>query len=1385
MTQVSTPPAAAPHSTRIDGRATPELLHQFFERQATARPDQIAVITPGRMLTYAQVEESANRLARYLRQHGVGPGSLVGLLLPRSANVYVGLLAILKAGAGYVPLDPDYPPERISYILSDCKASCLVTVSELAGKADFPGTAVLLDKQADELAAQPAERLSPEETKVTTADLCYIIYTSGSTGKPKGVELEHRSVCNLVQVEREMFRVRPEDRVFQGFSIAFDASVEEVWLAFASGASLVVGTSEMVHAGPALSGLLSEIGVTVFSTVPTLLSMLDEDIPTVRLLILGGEACPPDLVQRWSREGRRMYNTYGPTEATVIATAWECVPGKLVTIGPPIPTYHVYLLDENQKPVPAGQPGELYIGGVCVARGYVGRPDLTAERFIANPVADPRATAATAVPHRLYRTGDLGRWTPEGEIEYLGRIDSQVKLRGFRVELSEIEAVLMECPGVQTAAVAVHQDAGNIQQLVGYLVMREGQEPDEEAIRPILRKRLPPYMVPTLLEVLPSLPMMPSGKVDRRSLPAPRPRVAKAADPNRPGPRTELEKQIFAVWEALFAPHPVSIKDDFFLDLGGHSLLAARAASELRKRPDLGEVAVLDVYRHPTVEALAAQVMKRREAAAARMLNPEPPSPGSPGPSQFHPVSPGTHRLCGLCQLLALYFIIAFASFQLLIPYLTYTWTYSAGYPIGVILLFTAASAVLAYPLMMAVSVLVKWVVICRFKPGLYPLWGSYYFRWWFVKSILAAVPRRFLAGTPLLNLYFRLLGARIGKNVYLGTDEALAFDLLSIGDGTHIGPETVLTGCEVQDGLLRIGYIGISKNCFIGTRCVVRPGATMAEGSSLEDLSLLRTDNRIRAGKRRAGSPAVPVPAGPRPRDVPLPGRARQAVFALLAGLCIFVFPAVVLAAIFPGMLLLERLYSWVGYWYLAFTPFVAASFVVLFALEVALLKWLLLGRVKPGSYPLYGGFHFRKWFVDHLLDLVLNVLLPIHTSLYQVPWYRLLGARVGRHTELSTATNVTPDLVNVGDGSFVADSVSLGAARVEGGFFTLGEMRVGNKTFIGNSALLPPGATVGDGCLIGVLSTTPPAAEDAARPGLTWLGSPAFSLPQRQQSTEFPEEQTFRPTRKLRTQRLVIEAVRVVLPLTVVIILTCLLTEVVLRLNVAWPAWGVVLVFPLLVALAGLAATAFAVGLKWAVMGRYRPKERPLWSPFVWGSELVSVVCEWLGDVYLVRSLLGTPFVCWYFRLLGARIGKRVFMDTAELTEFDLVEVGDDAALNDTCTIQTHLFEDRVMKMSYVRIGKRCAVGAGSTVLYDTFLGDGSSLEDLSLVMKGEVLPAGTAWTGIPAIPAAKTPEAEVLSTMMQGAGQGPLPTMDRGPTAALSIPSAAAPSGPPKGD
>ena len=1337
----------------------------MFEQQAEARPDDIALVCADQRMTYGELERRANQLARFLRSLGVRRGDCVGLWLERSLDAYIALLGILKAGAAYVPLDPDCPAERAAFILSDCHARVLVTTSELAAKVgqvsrlpggpgahadSFSGKVVALDELQAEIAAQASDRLSRAETGATPQDLCYVIYTSGTTGKPKGVEIEHRSACHLVRAEGKLFQVQPSDRVYQGFSLAFDASVEEVWLSFFAGATLVAGTRDMVRSGAALSGKLAGAGVTVLSCVPTLLAMMDEDIPAVRLLILGGEVCPPDLVKRWWRPGRRVFNTYGPTEATVIATCAECHPNEPVTIGQPVPNYLACILDEGLRPVPAGVAGELCLGGIGLARGYLGRPELTREKFI--------SLDADGGAQRFYRTGDLARWNPDGNLEFLGRIDTQVKIRGFRVELAEIEAVLLECPGVQAAAVALRGVGPAAQQLVAYIVPQPATRLDERAIRASLRARLPAYMVPALLETLPQLPTLASGKVDRQRLPTPRTRSAEERRDLVP-PRTALEKQIVAMWEELFAPVPVSVQDDFFHDLGGDSLLVACMVSELRKSPAFRRLSVLDVYEHPTVEKLAARC-ENRQSPTAVGTHPTASPKSLPGSgTRWNASLPAEvpfwrHFLCGAAQLVSLFFILSFFAVQWLAPYLTYTVLIEEDYDFLPAVLGSFASLIVLYPVMLTIPIAVKWVMIGRYRAGAYPLWGTYYFRWWFTTTIETAVPVGYLTGTPLLNIYLRLMGAKVGPNVHLDSDTFAIYDLLSIGEDSSINDDSTLLGYTIENGQLKIGPITIGKRCFVGARAAVGDNTVMEDDSALEDLSLLPRGNVIPRGETWQGSPArdLSLEAGSRQRaansgdhrqrrsaETPLRATAlRRFAFGILHAIGLLIFPVLVVAALFPGIVLMNKLnYLDPYYWYLLLAPLVGLSFVVLLALEIAVVKWLLLGKVKPGRYPLHSLYYLRKWFVDQTLDLSLDILGPLYASVYLPPWYRLLGAKLGYGAEVSTASFISPDLLSIGDESFIADSVSLGAPRVRDGVMTLGRNHIGKRSFIGNSAMLPPDTVIGDNVLIGCLSAPPPDPADAMREDTTWLGSPAIFLPQRQKSAAFPEETTFNPTAKLRVLRALIEFVRVITPSTCFIILISLLFSALLLLHDYFNLVDTLLLFPFLYLGCAIAAVAITVATKWVLVWRYRPGEKPLWSTFVWRNELLNALHEHLAEPFLVGALTGTPFVCWYFRLLGAKIGRRVYMETTDLTEFDLVRIGDQAALNADCTIQTHLFEDRVMKMSTIDVAPRCKVGAGSLVLYDTRLEEGAALGDLSLLMKGETLPAWTRWEGIPARP------------------------------------------------
>src|SRR5215471_212681 len=435
-----------PIYSRVD---EPRLLHEFFEHQVRVRPEHPAIICNGEVATYLELDRLSDHIAMLVHGRGLGPGSLIALYSEKSLGLFAAMLGVLKAGAGYVPIDPRFPIARIQSILADADVRIVFSDGVLARNLAQHVSAEVVCLE-EELARniEIAPPLAP--VAITPEDACYVIYTSGSTGHPKGVVIEHRNAVNFVRSLRSVYGLNEGDRVYQGFSIAFDASIEEIWGAFSVGGTLVVPDGEISRSAFDAAEFINANKVTFFSTVPSFLAVLPAQLPTVKLLVLGGEACSPELVARWALPGRRMLNTYGPTEATVVATVAECIAGQPVTIGKPLPGYKTFVLDEELHPVNIGDSGELYIGGESVARGYLNRPELTAERFISNPFAVDRCGS-----DRLYRTFDLVRCLEGDELQFIGRSDGQIKIRGFRIELSEIEAVLMEHPAIRAAAVSV------------------------------------------------------------------------------------------------------------------------------------------------------------------------------------------------------------------------------------------------------------------------------------------------------------------------------------------------------------------------------------------------------------------------------------------------------------------------------------------------------------------------------------------------------------------------------------------------------------------------------------------------------------------------------------------------------------------------------------------------------------------------------------------------------------------------------------------------------------------------------------------------------------------------------------------------------------------
>ena len=579
-------------SPPAEARPRDGLLHRIFESQADARPRSVAVLWDERVTAYCVLEARANRLARHLRSRGIEAGALVAVLLPRSPETYVAVLGILKAGGAYVPLDPGWTPERIERILWDSGAAAMVTTDALArGQAGFRGEVVRIDGDRDTILGQSPMRLSRAEVGLKADDLCYVMYDSGASGRPLGVMVEHRNAAHLARAERWLCSMRPDDRVYQGAPLSLDRSVEEMWLAFSAGAALVPATAEMARSGPDLPQLLARRGVTVLSSVPTFLSLMEGGVPSLRLLILGGgESCPPALVRRWSRPGLRILNTYGPTEATVVSTCGEMRAGRPVTIGTAIPGARVYLLDERLRPVARSQAGEICIAGSGVARGYLGNPELSRRRFLRDPFA-PREDR----PARLFRTGEYAKLDWEGNFQ---RVEKGGCLPGLPGFTGQIEGAILENRDIRAAACGTREDAAGTPQLAAYVVMRQGAKLDESAVLDHLARRLPPALVPHAIEAVPGLPLLPGGRLDRAALTRSRPMAY-------PLSRSDTLRRVLAVWEDLFSEVEIEPEAHFFLDLGGDSLLAARLAAELRKLPQLTQVSTLDLYRHPTPVGLA------------------------------------------------------------------------------------------------------------------------------------------------------------------------------------------------------------------------------------------------------------------------------------------------------------------------------------------------------------------------------------------------------------------------------------------------------------------------------------------------------------------------------------------------------------------------------------------------------------------------------------------------------------------------------------------------------------------------------------------------------------------------------------------------------------
>ncbi|MCW2118731.1 Pls/PosA family non-ribosomal peptide synthetase [Flavobacterium sp. 7A] len=1290
-----------------------ETLVSIFSSTVASRGDKMALLFEDESVTYQELDNWSNAVANQLIEQGFTKGKTIGIWHKRSLELHVAILAIVKAGCTYVPLDYDMPLDRVETVFDEGKVSAYFSDRELVSTV-----------KRLEVIPNPNQTIALIPISYSSTTDAYILYTSGSTGKPKGIPIMQKQICHLVRSENEVIKIVDADIVYQGFSVSFDMWCEETWISYLAGATLVVANTTTSKAVDELSEFLRANNVTILHAVPSLLAVIDDNIPSLRLVNAGGEACSANVLKQWSQKGIQFFNSYGPTETTVTSSMIALLPEDEITIGHPLPNYNYAVIDENLNIVPVGVEGELIITGPGVGKGYVNLPELTAQKFILKPIAESDLPGEI-----IYKTGDAVVINEQGKVIFKGRIDDQVKIRGYRIELGEIENQLSSLFAVKNAAVAVKKDTYDQDELVAYVQISDSATYNPEDLRQALLKKLPVYMVPNVFVPMQFFTRLPSGKINRKELPIPVAFLKKKQQIQIEIKQEDsIETKIMTILSNVFTGKEITKESDFFLDLGGHSLIAANFVSKLRREGSITRVSIKDIYLNRPLSKFIEAVQENNSNVQVIDNN------------IFNEVKPLRYYLCFIAQILSLPLIFTFFSAQLYIPYLGYYYTqvehenHFISFAISIIL-FCFIS-----PLMIVISIFSKKILIGKFKAGEYPLWGQYYFRYWLNNSISKLVNVNFFNGTPLYNRYLRSMGMKVGKNVHFSMFDYGAADLIEIGDCTSISSSVVLNNVVVENGLLKISSIKIGEHCYVGTSAVIDGNSVMANQSELTDLSYLSKDHITIEGGIYSGSPAILLKQKSKDEysHAKIFSKNKILIFTFIYTALLLIFPFAVLIPFFPGLIALYELDQLAGdyqFYYLVLTPLIAVVYILIFIFQTAFFSRVLLNKVKPGKYSVLSRIYLKKWLADQFCDLSLFILHPVYATVFVSSYYRALGAKVGNRSEISTASNITPPLLTIGDESFIADAVNLGESDVRDNYLILEETKIGNKTFVGNSALVPQGTILGDNMLIGVLSIPPDSNELLSNPAKDWFGSPPVAMPLRQKSKDFDDTLTFNPSKATFIKRTLIEFIRIITPITFVLCSSWLFITYIHDVIISDSWYMFVFYLPLyFLGFIAIPSFIFVLVLKWLLVGKYKSKQMPMWSREVWLSEAITSTYEALAVPYLLTYLEGTPLLPFCLRFLGVKIGKRACLYTTDFTEFDVINIGNDVTMNKDCGPQTHLFEDRIMKIGTISIDSQSSIGVRTIILYDSIIGKNVNLGPLSLVMKGENLSDNTSFQGCP---------------------------------------------------
>jgi non-ribosomal peptide synthetase-like protein len=1350
-------------------------------------------------LTYDDLDMSANRLARFLHARKVGPGDRIAILLERPLDALVAQVAAAKLDAVWVPVAPDLSDRSLAAVLDASGASLVITHATAASRFDACDVdTVYLDRVAARVDAEDVRRLPDAwRTSPYESPAYILVHADGAGGGVRVPAIGHQAVTNLVQVVGDLVDIGENDRVYHDPHLSSDLAVLETWLAWSRGATVVTPPLGADLRGPALGRFLRDRGVTVLRADPAQLGGIDVELPRLRLLLVSGVERPRALLRAWQHPRRRLIGLHGPPETTVAALWSELDPDRTPTLGRPLPTYGVVVLDVQDPThvLPPGELGELGITGVGVARGYVGRADQTRQAFLGPTPAD-----------RVFRTGDLARITADGEVERIGRLDRSAG-RGIREHPANAQPPPRPRPRRRSSrTVVLHQPPG-----APPAPRTTPRSPSRTPRRQ--PERTPPHQPPPRVE----RPSPPS----RGGIPSPSQGPAPSVPTTVSAGASAIEAALTAILSEILGRDSVPRSAHFFDDLGADSLLMARFCAKVRKRPQLPSVAMQDVYQNPTLAALATALAPSSDRGSAasdiqarlgtilgEVLSQETVAPEAhffddlgadsllmarfcakvrkdPGlPAVAMPdiyahttlarlaaclaptggpveprstVAPPTPASTGpragslamvLCAAVQLLFFLAYTYLVAIFLTWAYGWATTAT---GLLDLYLRAVGIAALGLvgLIALPVIVKWVLVGRWRPTSIRVWSAGYVRFWIVKVLIRANPMMMFTGTPAYSLYLRALGAKIGPGVVLLTRQVpVATDLFSVGARTLVRKDSSLSCYRAHDGHIEIGGVTLGDDVVIGESTVLDVQTSVADGSVLSHSSSLHPGQSIPPGETWHGSPgrraAITVPIAP-----PVPcGRLRRfaypvatLTFALLVAVPVAI---AVLALVHAAAPQVEALFEPpIGalatgvYWVelVAVSSILYLGGLVLGLATVTLLPRLLAVGLRPDRvYPLYGLRYWQQRTVAALTNVKAFVELFGDSS--AIPHYlSAVGYRLRPFTQTGSNFGMTvkhenPFLTVVGQDTVVADGLSVMNAEYSPTSFRVSATAIGARNFLGNNIAFPPQGRTGDDCLLATKVAVP--VDGPVRSGVGLLGSPSFEIPRtvaRDSALEADDPADLARSLARKNRHNTVTAALHLLVRWLFSFFVLVAVAVVASLPVRFGALEVVLAEVLIL----------AITIVWFVMVERAASRLKTFAPD--GCSIYDLGF-WRHERYWkvpsptwMRLFNGTPYKSWIWRLLGVRIGKRVFDDGASIIERGYTTIGDECTLGENSVIQSHSQEDGAFKSDVVVLGARVTLGVNSFVHYGTTVGDAVVLAPDTFLMKGEDVPAGERWGGNPA--------------------------------------------------